>query len=302
MTRLLPKRAPTPRLILAVALLAVAPGCETLYGSRPLVVQVRDIETKKPLDGAQVHITYPMAESPFAPPDGRGTTGADGMARLQAAPYGEFGIALEVSADHYIPADKTMTAAAVQALEPAHWFEHVERRPASLIVELYAEPHPMMELVLPVGFRGVVKAELVVLENTLGTPGQRLFSGVMGTTGVVQVTGPPLLRGILASDTRARFADGSPISRQPNETEIGIWWLSSREPGPTHLLHRHPGGVCPTPPVVPRRRLGTEAVLQRQQEQRRPRTGRPPWRAILIRSCLRRRFAVVVRRQGLDLG
>jgi len=223
----LPNRRPTQCLTFAIVLLACTSGCQTLYGYRPFSVEVRDIETKKPLPGARVHISYPMADSPFAPSDGSKATGADGIAHLQAAPYGEAGIAVDVTAGGYLPGEKSLSVAAVQALAPAHLFETVERRPVSLVVELYAEPRPAIELVLPVGYRGVVKAEILIQDDAPCQPGQRLFSGVMAPSGVVPVTGPPLLRCLLATDTRARFADGTQVSRQPNETEVGLWWINS---------------------------------------------------------------------------
>jgi len=223
----MPNRRPTGCLTFAVVLLAFAPGCQTLYGYRPVSVLVRDIETKKPLHGAEVHISYPLAESPFAPAACSGATGEDGLARLRAAPYGDAGIAVDVTAGGYMSAEKTLPVAAVQALEPAHLFEAVERRPVSLVVELYAEPHPVIELVLPAGYRGVVKAEVLVQEDAANAPGQRLFSGVMAPSGVVQVIGPPLLRCLLIGDIRARFADGTPVSPQPKDREVGLWWINS---------------------------------------------------------------------------
>jgi hypothetical protein len=85
-----------PRLtrpLLFAALLAVAPGCQAFHSYRPVPVLVRDAESKQPIPGAHVRISYPLMEPAYAPPaDSSGPTGADGVARLRAAPYGEAGI------------------------------------------------------------------------------------------------------------------------------------------------------------------------------------------------------------------
>jgi hypothetical protein len=207
-------------------LLAWVPGCADLYGSRPVAVLVRDIESKKLLAGAEVHISYPLADSPLVPPSCSGETGEDGVARLRAAPYGDAGIVVRVTAGGYIAAEKTLPVATVRAYEPAHFFEAVERRPPNVVVELYAEPRPRIELVLPVGYQGVVKAEVHAQEGAPCAPGQRLFSGALLPSGVVSVTGPPLLREAFTNDFRARFADGTPVSPAPKDGEVGLWPLS----------------------------------------------------------------------------
>jgi hypothetical protein len=226
MTRTVPSRRPAWRLACAVVLLAYTPGCVSLYGSRPVAVLVRDIETKKPIPRAEVHVSYPLADSPLAPPQGSGPTGDDGVARLTVAPNGDDGVVLNVTAAGYIPVEQTVPAATVRAYEPAHLFEAVERRPVDLAIELYAEPRPVIEMVLPVGYKGVVKAEVHVQDGAPCAPGQRLFSGAMLPSGVVPVAGPPLLREANINDMRARFADGTPVSRSPKSGEFGLWLLS----------------------------------------------------------------------------
>ncbi len=44
----------------------------------------------------------------------------------------------------------------------------------------------------------------------------------MEPSGYVLVTGPSLLRRVFTPDYRARFADGTPISRQPDVLEVGF--------------------------------------------------------------------------------
>jgi hypothetical protein len=70
-----------------VFLLALAPGCQVLYRYRPLPVLVRDAETKKPIEGADVHLSYPLSRDSLAPFDSSERTDKDGIAHLRAAPY-----------------------------------------------------------------------------------------------------------------------------------------------------------------------------------------------------------------------
>jgi hypothetical protein len=226
MAPLTPKRRAGGPLASAVVLLAFVPGCANFYGYRPVAVQVRDLETKQPLAHAEVRVSYPLADSAFAPPPESATTGDDGVAHLRVAPYGDEGVVLSVTAPGHIANEKAVPTATVRAYEPPHFFEDVQRRPVSLVLELYSEPHPKVELVLPVGFRGIVKAEVQGQDNATCAPGQRLFAGAMQPSGTVLVVGPPLLRAVGANDVRARFADGAPVSATPKSGEMGLWLLS----------------------------------------------------------------------------
>jgi hypothetical protein len=134
-------------LIYPVLLLAAAPGCQALHGSRPVAIEARDAETKKPVPGVEVRISYPLETSVLTPPESKGSGGIDGVARLEAAPFGRAGIMMEVKARGYASEVKYLSIQEVQALEPAHWFEDVQRRPASFVVELFAEPGPAIDLI-----------------------------------------------------------------------------------------------------------------------------------------------------------
>jgi hypothetical protein len=224
----MPNRRRACGLIGPALLLAFVAGCQGLYGARPLPVLVRDRETKRPIADAEVRVSYPLSEPPFGPSNSSAPTGPDGVARLWAAPNGDAGLALSVTAPGYISEDLSLSAAAVRALAPAHYFEAVEGRPATRVVELYAKPAPAIELVLPVGYRGVVRAELHVQEDAACPPGQRLFSGALSSSGVVTVDGPPLLRHAYLADFRGRFADGTALVTQPKDpAEVGMWLIRS---------------------------------------------------------------------------
>jgi hypothetical protein len=199
-----------------------APGCQAFYSYRPVSVLVRDAETKKPVPGAEVHISYPLTRPSVAPYDSSGTAGDDGVAHLRAAPFGEAGLRVEASARGYLPEALSVPVQAVDEIPPAPLVGGDRARPVSFVLEVCAGPSPTVELVVPNGFRGLVKAEVQVREDAPCPPGQRCFRYQVEPSGYVLVTGPPLLRRVFTPDYQARFADGTPISRQPDLLAVGF--------------------------------------------------------------------------------
>src|SRR5262249_38871172 len=131
------------------------------------------------------------------------------------------------SAGGYLSEEKYLTVKAIQAIEPVGLFEAVEQRPVTLVAELYAGPAPEVELVLPPGYHGLVRAKIDTKEGLSYPPGQRLFSYSVAASGEVSAEGPPLLSHLAPTDFKFRYADGAPLSRQAAESEAGYWWLRS---------------------------------------------------------------------------
>jgi hypothetical protein len=212
----------TRALICAVLPLAIASGCQALYPYRPISVLVRDAETKQPISGAEVLIDYPFTPPSHAPWDSSGTTAADGMARLKAAPAGG-DIGVEARAKGYLFEDTILPPEAVRPGDTAHSAKAVDPHAPTVVLDLYAEPRPTVELVVPNGYRGVVKAELQIQEDAPCPPGQRCFSYEVPASGIISVTGPSLLHRVL--DYRFRYADGTPLTRRASGFDVGSWWL-----------------------------------------------------------------------------
>jgi hypothetical protein len=221
-------------LLYPVCLLALASGCEALHGYRPVAVLVRDAETKKPIAATEVRISYPCATGTFVPQDSTGTTGDDGIARLRAAPYGELALRLDGTAKGYLSDGINLPLEGIKAIETAHWGEKVEQRPVNFVLELYAEPGPTVELVVPVGYHGLVKADVLVGEDAPCPSGQRCFSSAVPPSGVVQVALPSWCRRFGQPDFVLKSADGALLGNQPRPTEVGSWWL--KRDGTTHVF------------------------------------------------------------------
>jgi hypothetical protein len=195
-----------------------------------VAVLVRDIETKQPVPTADVLIFYPFTNSSLAPCASSGKTAADGIVRLRAAPYGEYGIRVEASAPGYMSEGLDVGVAELQKIESAHWFEATEQRPANFVLELYAEPRFGVELVLPPGYRGLVQAHVQIQDEAPCPAGQRCFRFEVPPSGVVSVTGPGVLRRVFPAGYRARYADGSVLTEHMDARTVGFRWLKAEGP------------------------------------------------------------------------
>ncbi len=206
--------------LIGFTLLATVVGCAGFHTYRTVAVQVRDAETKKPIAGAKVRIWYPVAREASAPYEASGVTGADGTVALRAAPFYESEIQVEGSAADYLLDQTNLSEAAVQQAEAKHSF--AGGPPIPVVIEMYAGPHPTVELTFPVGYRGLVKAQVHVREDMASSPGQRCFKYEVSPNGAVTVEGPPLLRRVNSPNFTGRFADGTLLPKQPRDMDVAL--------------------------------------------------------------------------------
>jgi hypothetical protein len=208
----------------AALLLGATAGCQALPWYRPVVVLARDADTKKPIPGASARLSYPLAQSGWPPWDWREVTGEDGVARLRASPQGNDSFLVEVTAEGYLPEAKLVPVESVRAIAPAQFFEAVERRPVTLNLDMIADqPIPMIELVVPTGYRGLVEVELHPQQDVPCSPGQRTFRCVVLPSGSLQAPVPALLERFAFPHFSAAYADGTPLRDTAKDMEIGFW-------------------------------------------------------------------------------
>ena len=213
------------RLLTLGALLAALPGCVSMPGNRPVAVLVRDAETKKPIANADVQFTYPLARAFYEPPSVGAKTTADGTIRLASVPAEGKLINLETKAPGYLFEMKEVTPKSIETIERAHFLESLDRRTPNFVVDLYAEPRPTIELVVPVGYKGIIKANVRVKDDAVVPVGQRNFTLIVDEAGECAMSGSALLSHVGSSDFVAKFTDGTPIKRNAKEPEVGFWWL-----------------------------------------------------------------------------
>jgi hypothetical protein len=203
----------TRALLFPVLLLLGLPGCQVFQRRPPLPIQVRDAETKQPIAGAEVRAWYPMRRYGSAQETAT-VTAADGMTLLPLT-ADSAGMMVEAQAHGYLFGELSV---------PSEVFTEHSSPPTRVVVELFAEPAPSVELIVPNGFHGVVKAELRYDESLSFPPGQRRFCYEV-SRGSVHIQGPLFFRLISPADYRARYQDGRPISSSADQLEIGLHWL-----------------------------------------------------------------------------
>jgi hypothetical protein len=200
------------------------PGCLTFPTQQPIAVHILDAETHQPIAGADVRLPGMATSSSIVV----GTTETDGSAHLKAVTEGAPGVVVEAGAKGYMDGQTHVSAEALRAAEAAHaktFFGHSPPLPVQ--VELYADPRPTVELVLPPGYRGAVRARLQIQDDAPTSPGLREFHSEVPASGVVEIVGPPVLEHAFAPDFRLRYGDGSPLSRNASVSDIGYWWMKS---------------------------------------------------------------------------
>ncbi len=214
-------------LLYLVCLLSLTPGCQAFHSYRPVGVLVQDAETKRPIPAAEVYLTYPLMKDSTAPCNSSGISREDGIARLRAAPYGKYGIQVKALAQGYQLEETTLGVSTVEKLETAHLFEETDKRPRDIVVEMYADPRFMVELIVPAGYRGLVKAELQVQDDAPCTPGQRSFRYEVSPTGIVVAKGPSVLGRITVLDYRASYLNGTQLGEDMDAVKVGFRWLKT---------------------------------------------------------------------------
>jgi hypothetical protein len=96
----------------------------------------------------------------------------------------------------------------------------------------------VVELVLPGGFRGAIKAEIRVRPDVPCAPGQRTFRYDVPQTGIVQVNGPPVFgQGLIGPEIVAKFADGTtvPSEKDAKPGDTALRWIR-RASGDVYLV------------------------------------------------------------------
>lgn len=209
------------RLLCLFFLFCLATGCQTFHGDQTLAVLVRDAETKQPITTAEVYLCQRLKPDEVAPCRSASFTQADGIARVRAEPGGEHGFQVQAVAQGYLPETLDVAADFVKK-NPS---PSVEPSPVDVTVEAYAAPDFSVELILPPGYRGLIKAVVQIQDNLPLAKGQRCFRFPVSATGDVLVQGPPLLRRVPAAAFQARYGNGQLLGTTMDAEKVGFRWL-----------------------------------------------------------------------------
>ncbi len=209
------------RLLCLFFLFCLTLGCQTFQKQPNLAVLVRDAETKKPIATAEVYLCQRLAHGEVAPCRSKGLTQADGIARLRGEPATEHGFQVQAVAQGYLPEKINVPANALKKRAAPE----TEPRPADAIVDVYAEPDFSVELVLPPGYRGLVKTEIQIQDNLPLAKGQRCFRYLVSASGDVVVKGPSLLRRVPVNAYRGRYGNDPLLGTAMDAEKVGFRWL-----------------------------------------------------------------------------
>jgi hypothetical protein len=210
--------------VIALATLYLLVGC-SMYRSRDVGVTVRDAETHEPIPNAVVQISHHhLAGDAISE-----KTDGSGIARVSFKPASDESTMIEASAPGHMTEFQVVGDTTIANIPPAPLFGSPEARSADFTVDLYAGPAFGVELVVPQGYRGLLKVDLNFRDDVPVPKGQRVFSFEASANGQVKGTGPGLLRRVSASSYTARYTDGTPIGEKMDDTQVGIRWLKREE-------------------------------------------------------------------------
>jgi hypothetical protein len=216
------------RLLCLVLLFCLDVGCQSFQGDHSLSVLVRDAETKKPIATAEVYLCQILKQDEVAPCHSSSFTQSDGVARLRSEPGGTNGIQVQAVAQGYLPEKLDVPAEQANVRRPPTGPQNKPTdagRSPDVVVEVYAEPAFRVELLLPPGYRGPIKAEIQIQDNLPLPPGQRCFRFPVSASGDVQIVGPSLLQRVPAQEYQARYANSPVLGTAMDAEKIGFRWL-----------------------------------------------------------------------------
>jgi hypothetical protein len=207
--------------------ISLLPGCQVFQAERSACVLVRDAETRKPISTAEVYLCQRLKGEEVAPCHSSGLTQTNGIAHLRLDPPSERGIQLQALAPGYLPDKLNVPADALTKLASTLSARGGEPERVDFIVDVYAEPAFTVELTLPPGYHGLVKAAIQIRDDQTPTPGERCFCFAVSPSGIVPITGPATLRRVAPADYRARTADGTALTATMDATKVGFRWVKS---------------------------------------------------------------------------
>src|SRR5581483_8644278 len=111
----------------------------------------------------------------------RGKTQPDGIARMELSPDPSDCPLAELTAHGYLWQEKSLPGGIGGNKNPAA---------PDVSFELFAEPRPTVELVVPNLYRGLIEVKMQIQDDAPAVPGQRAFRVVVSPKGEAELTGP----------------------------------------------------------------------------------------------------------------
>jgi hypothetical protein len=168
---------------------------------RPVTFEVRDAESGAAIPNCKIEVTFPHYMELFAPRSTSGPTGLTGSVKLTVAETKTRTLMISTSAEGYLFEQLSYSG--------GEFFQYVGN--AHFVMPLYKQPAPVIELVLPSGFRGALKVRMKRTDELVqGQPGQRSFTFMVPASGLLEIRATRQLRHMLVR-WAARYAEGTRI-------------------------------------------------------------------------------------------
>jgi hypothetical protein len=203
------------------ALLAPLSGC-SFYLNRPVTFQVRDAETKRPIEGAEIKVTYLRYIEVAIPVTGagpeQGVTDRDGKLTLVVDPCKDQ-FTLSATARGYLPEQHQGRDWVAKRITPRKRFEWKN----DFILEMYTAPEAEVDLIFPDGYRGIVLVRCAPTDRPPEVPGRRRFRYDVPASGIVEIREAGLMdRPSLPDRIHVQFRDGTtvPTAFGHNDPEV----------------------------------------------------------------------------------
>lgn len=215
----MPTAVPTRVILLGFIVLAQAnSGCGVFRERRAMTVQVLDGDTREPVGGATVCVSYPNMLDFTAPQPTEMTTDGNGLATLRVADY--HGHSVRAAHSNYRVSDDFQQNATEFRELPKRGDGRVKH---TFLAYSNSTPRPTVELVVPNGYRGPVKIRYETEEQP--TAGRRSFKFPVSPTGHVTIRGPRLLTERPKPDFAVAYEDGTVIASYGRPGQDAFRWV-----------------------------------------------------------------------------
>jgi hypothetical protein len=196
------------------------------YRHQPVTLEVRDAESGLPIRDARVDVHYLRFMQLLAPGDFSGKTDGNGKILLQVANW-DNAVHVSTSADGYIENERSLPPVSKKSKR---------RTDKAIVVSLYKKLSLQIELILPKGFRGVLKVRHLPTEFTSGRPRQRMFSVQVPNSGRVDIPNTPPFQDVRSIEWLATYDDGTPLPSlhssplAEHDETVALRWITAEHP------------------------------------------------------------------------
>ena len=165
-------------------MLAATSGCRLVNGYRQVTILVQDAETGQPIPSARVRAGYYLLVDPRAPRLRMGLTDDDGKVTLRMAPYEGRAVVVATADGYFTEGMRSLSDGVIRDFD----LHNGKAGRDFVVLEMYAEPMAVVELIVPAGYQGLFEVRVRADEEPRPER-QRHFRASVPRVGVAVVEG-----------------------------------------------------------------------------------------------------------------